>query len=850
MIAVKKEVAEEISKSLKGNKNIFVRGDFDGYKITDKELKEIEEREISDDEDKKEINKAFGVKYKSKKLINGKWRYYYTDGHEESVHWAKHEATKDEIRTFIKESYEDGNYNESIKICDFPSHFADKLKLKTGYRMTSLVFESRGIRHALNYKKHKINPEDILLLRKVIQNKHTIIRDGGKSKQQKKKLIEFTGYSRGIIKFVLEVVDSKKELRIFDCYREGNIEKSVSPLCTCPEDNALDGLQPIISINFINDLSRDIPKSNEYSTKRIKEEFQKDFTVNISDITENNKVKKIEQLEKALNCTYNKIPFKINHIPADNSTNYGSVTMRIRDFDKSKIEKAVRNLSFSLDVPLKAANGEVFYYKAQEDLTNLIVNELTNISRNIYDFIIGYLGLPERTIMSKAYLKYKGKILYSPETGEPITKKEWKKFIKTLETFLNRNHKRFGKRIVLSSRKLGQLLEEMSKYQTKDKIRKTPLSEIKDPGKKNGIDWTESGLDKLENEIKSAAEKWERARIEVAEMSAAQKITKIDDVMKNDIQQIIIDGIKNKKSKGQVSQDLFDRCANINRDIQRIADTEIQSNVNNAFINEKVKENEGTGKKTYFIRREVVDDNTCEKCKKLNGKIAVWSDTPLENEKVKDPVAEYAIWEGKDDWNYQAPNSVVHPYCRGVWDSYDPDFEDFMKDLNKDKVEKSLTWSGYKLQGRKKFAGFNVSIENKKGSYREGTDSNGHKWRVKMYHDYGYIRGTVGTDGDHLDVYLGPNENAKKVYIVHQQDPDTKKYDEDKCMLGFDTLEDAKAAYLKQYDRPGFLQSITTMDLEEFREKALKTNKGEMIKSLNAEMQHNVAKTIQEIINR
>lgn len=183
--------------------------------------------------------------------------------------------------------------------------------------------------------------------------------------------------------------------------------------------------------------------------------------------------------------------------------------------------------------------------------------------------------------------------------------------------------------------------------------------------------------------------------------------------------------------------------------------------------------------------------------------------------------------------------------CRGVWDSFDPDFDELPKDKE---VKKSLTFSGYKLQGRKKFAGFNISIENKKGSYREGTDPNGHKWRVKMYHDYGYIRGSVGTDGDHVDCYLGPNENAKKVYIVHQQNPDTKEYDEDKCMLGFDTQIDAKNAYLKQYDRPGFLQSITVMDLEEFRSKVLDPeNKGKMIKSM---IDQSYTKTIQEIINR
>lgn len=155
--------------------------------------------------------------------------------------------------------------------------------------------------------------------------------------------------------------------------------------------------------------------------------------------------------------------------------------------------------------------------------------------------------------------------------------------------------------------------------------------------------------------------------------------------------------------------------------------------------------------------------------------------------------------------------------------------ENFYYTLKKN-LEKSLTWSGHKLQDRTSWNGLNISIENKKGSVRRGVDKDGHQWATKMHFDYGYIRGSEGTDGDHVDCYLGDNMDAKKVYIVHQNDPVTHKYDEDKCMLGFDTLEDAKKAYLMQYDRPGFLGKIDTMDFDEFKEFILlKRNHGKKI---------------------
>jgi hypothetical protein len=145
-------------------------------------------------------------------------------------------------------------------------------------------------------------------------------------------------------------------------------------------------------------------------------------------------------------------------------------------------------------------------------------------------------------------------------------------------------------------------------------------------------------------------------------------------------------------------------------------------------------------------------------------------------------------------------------------------------------TEKSLTWSGYPLQGRMKVHGMDISIENKKGSTRSGTDKDGHEWHTHMNYDYGYIRGTVGKDKDHVDCYIGSNPEAETVFIVHQNDPVTGEYDEDKAMLGFDSENEAREAYLSQYDRPGFLGDIDAMGIETFKDKAFDPkNKGKKL---------------------
>ena len=505
-------------------------------------------------EQDKDIEKAYGTKYKSKKLINGRRRYYYADEREESVKWYEHNANKQEIRDFIKESLKNPNYKENIKICDLPSHFSDKLKLKLGIRPIKLIMNSDGLRHSLNLERHNINPEDILLLQRVIQNKHTIIRNIGKSKRRKIDLIEFVGYSRGTIKFVLAIDLKNKELQLFDCYRNGKIEKSVRFPCTSPETNALDGSQPIISIGFIDDLSSiDIAKSftGKSFNEIIKPDYNgqdmlhKSFSVEISDITENNKAKKIQQLEKALYAVYERKPFIIDRIIADDRAKYKDMQIYITDFQKSKIQDTVDKVSLTLAEPLKAVKGEPFRFKAMEDLTNQMIKELTENTYKLYRLVIDYFGLPEANTIQKAYpLTHKGKVLYNPETGTPFTKNDWQKFLNILDKFFNRNYSGIGERIILKADALGRIMDRMLENQ---KDYKKNLALIKYKGKT--FDWITANIKNMKSTFGESLTREQIARIQIAQTSCTQRIKKVTDNIRNDIQQLLIDGIKDKNPK-------------------------------------------------------------------------------------------------------------------------------------------------------------------------------------------------------------------------------------------------------------------------------------------------------------
>lgn len=125
--------------------------------------------------------------------------------------------------------------------------------------------------------------------------------------------------------------------------------------------------------------------------------------------------------------------------------------------------------------------------------------------------------------------------------------------------------------------------------------------------------------------------------------------------------------------------------------------------------------------------------------------------------------------------------------------------------------------AGNYKKGHIKINGFDVTIEQPAGSVRSGKDVNGKEWSVTMSNTYGYIRGTEGVDGDHIDVFLGPDMNSDMVYVVDQVNTDGS-FDEHKVMMGFPSLEDARSAYLSNYEE-GWkgLGNITGVTLDGFK---------------------------------
>lgn len=112
--------------------------------------------------------------------------------------------------------------------------------------------------------------------------------------------------------------------------------------------------------------------------------------------------------------------------------------------------------------------------------------------------------------------------------------------------------------------------------------------------------------------------------------------------------------------------------------------------------------------------------------------------------------------------------------------------------------------SGNYKKGHIKFGGYDYTIENPKGSTRSGKDADGKEWKITMHDTYGYIRGKFGKDGDHLDMFINDKADLDNwdgdVFVVDQVNPDGS-FDEHKVMYGYDSMDDAKKAYLANYSK-------------------------------------------------
>lgn len=129
--------------------------------------------------------------------------------------------------------------------------------------------------------------------------------------------------------------------------------------------------------------------------------------------------------------------------------------------------------------------------------------------------------------------------------------------------------------------------------------------------------------------------------------------------------------------------------------------------------------------------------------------------------------------------------------------------------------------AGNYRKGHVRLHGLDISIENAEGDLRDGVDRDGNPWSVVMPAHYGYVTRTIGADEDQVDVYLGPDPDSERVWVIDQLDLQTGKFDEHKAFLGFNTAEEVLDTYTSAFsDGKGFdrISGVTRMDVDGFKQ--------------------------------
>lgn len=171
--------------------------------------------------------------------------------------------------------------------------------------------------------------------------------------------------------------------------------------------------------------------------------------------------------------------------------------------------------------------------------------------------------------------------------------------------------------------------------------------------------------------------------------------------------------------------------------------------------------------------------------------------------------------EKSDDLQHSS-GDPLHHWRNGKQADFQQDLEKAEARTNANPTDAQKESGRYK-KGVVKARGLTIAIENPKGSVRSGTDKSGKRWEQVMAWPYGHAKGVEAVDGDDLDIFLGPDPEHGRIFVIDQHI--AGEYDESKVMLGYPDEQGARKGYLDCYEKGwkglGHIRELTD---EKFKE--------------------------------
>lgn len=354
------------------------------------------------------------------------------------------------------------------------------------------------------------------------------------------------------------------------------------------------------------------------------------------------------------------------------------------DVDPTELKKSVKVSLFTLNKIISGDNDQILLHKSLFTKLKTKYKFLSEWMKQ-FKFNKGQALQP---------FKFKNKIKYNPETGAPLTNREWKSITNDIVKFLGKSIGSVEEEMVVRASLMGKLTKQMEKEGlTEKKIQSMSYNQLQ---KKYGIlpSTVQGAKDKYGLSLQeSNAIKW--ARNNAANYISPNVDSKLKTKIVSSIRDTITKGLKDKLTPTQMVSELYwvdptkkgkekekQKYTNANEwglDFRRQALTEMKMANSNAYLLASRKEEKK--KDLYFVFSGPVNpkEPPDEICNKYIGKIFKWSDVPLDDEivnKKDDPFADYYIWPGKDNIGRKGNNVwgciPMHPHCVHYWLKTDP----------------------------------------------------------------------------------------------------------------------------------------------------------------------------------
>jgi len=315
-----------------------------------------------------------------------------------------------------------------------------------------------------------------------------------------------------------------------------------------------------------------------------------------------------------------------------------------------------------VDVLIKAHKIEKSPWKAVNQLSKRYEQYTHEITRIVIEGVGKVLGLR----LKKAHdadLIFKGKIMYNPKDGKPIKMKDWKKLEAAIVKYLHVERNYLEKKMVEDSFFLGGLIQRLEEQQKRTwNINKFDLT-TPDFAK---FDFTDYDMD----------------LIGAYKEGTGIYLQNVSDRVRGKVSSIIVEGVKQRKSKSKIWQDLWDSETDLNRDWDRVVVTETAMASNNGLL---ISEIRSTPEEENIFMKGISAPDACPKCRRLvNEQVVVLISEPLDDgERVNVEGKSYvAIWPGKSNYGRSSKNVwtaiIMHPYCRCTWSRWYLELEEYI----------------------------------------------------------------------------------------------------------------------------------------------------------------------------